>query len=141
MQSAATRRVSARTTEIAASRVGPYAITPGMDSMSAHQRPSSSTPRTMGIDSGETVPSFHRSCSLLARLQTPRAGPCVVADRSPYPSQRRASFAPAAGFAVMTTGTTTTLSSYLTVILAFPAATPETPPSLVTAATVGRSEV
>src|ERR1035441_1774802 len=56
-------------------------------------------------------------------------------------SQRRASLAPAAGFGVTTTGTTTTLSSYLTVILAFPAATPETPPSLVTVATVGRSDV
>src|ERR1035441_3906775 len=58
-----------------------------------------------------------------------------------FPAQRRASFAPAAGFGVTTTGTTTVLSSYLTVILAFPAATPETPPSLVTAATVGRSDV
>ena len=48
MQSAATRRARARTAEIAASRLGPYAMTPGMDSMSAHQRPSSSCPQDDG---------------------------------------------------------------------------------------------
>src|ERR1019366_10605316 len=51
MQSAATRRASARTAATAASRVAPYAITPGMDSISAHQRPSSSCPSVIGIDS------------------------------------------------------------------------------------------
>ena len=33
------------------SRLTPYAITPGIDSMSAHQRPSSSIPTTIGMDS------------------------------------------------------------------------------------------
>src|SRR5450631_2989628 len=74
MQSAATRRASARTAAIAASLVGPYAITPGMDSMSAHQRPSSSCPRTMGIDSGETVSiGLASSGNIIATLT--RAGP------------------------------------------------------------------
>jgi hypothetical protein len=40
-QPAATRSASARTEAIADSRVSPYAITPGIDSMSAQQRPSS----------------------------------------------------------------------------------------------------
>src|SRR5438067_11748238 len=40
MQSAATRNARARTAAIADSRVAPYAITPGIDSMSAHHRPS-----------------------------------------------------------------------------------------------------
>src|SRR5207248_3306863 len=51
MQSAATRNASARTAAIAESRVMPYAMTPGMDSISAHHRPSSSRPTTIGIDS------------------------------------------------------------------------------------------
>src|ERR1039458_581290 len=51
MQSAATRNASARTEAIADSRVAPYAITPGIDSISAHQRPSSSNPTTIGMDS------------------------------------------------------------------------------------------
>ena len=34
---------------------GPYAITPGMDSISAHQRPSSSCPSAIGIDSDKGV--------------------------------------------------------------------------------------
>src|ERR1700683_1200385 len=51
MQSAATRNANARTAAIADSRVAPYAITPGIDSMSAHQRPSSSSPTTIGMDS------------------------------------------------------------------------------------------
>ena len=55
MQSAATRNANARTAAIADSRVSPYAMTPGMDSMSAHQRPSSSRPTTIGMDSTVTV--------------------------------------------------------------------------------------
>lgn len=40
---------------VAASRVSPYAMTPGMDSTSAQQRPSSSRPKMIGIDSTMTV--------------------------------------------------------------------------------------
>lgn len=58
MQSAATRSAKARTAAIADVRVSPYAMTPGMDSMSAHQRPSSSRPVTIGIDSTVTVSIF-----------------------------------------------------------------------------------
>src|ERR1035438_3028538 len=56
MQSAATRRASDLTDAIAEARVAPYAITPGMDSISAHQRPSSSRPTRIGIDSTVMVP-------------------------------------------------------------------------------------
>jgi hypothetical protein len=55
MQSAAMRKARARTAAIAESRVAPYAITPGMDSTSAHQRPSSSRPATIGIDSTPAI--------------------------------------------------------------------------------------
>jgi hypothetical protein len=54
MQSAPRRKASARTATIAESRVTPYAITPGMDSMSASQRLSSPRPTTMAIDAGVT---------------------------------------------------------------------------------------
>src|SRR5437763_14468912 len=66
MQSAATRKANARTAAIADSRVSPYAMTPGMDSMSAHQRPSSSRPTTIGIDSTVTVSIdfYYNSCEL-----------------------------------------------------------------------------
>src|ERR1039457_5339662 len=51
IQSAATRTAIACPEAIADSRVAPYAITPGIDSISAHQRPSSSNPTTIGMDS------------------------------------------------------------------------------------------
>src|ERR1700733_10167531 len=55
MQSAATLRARDLTAAIAVSRVAPYAIPPGMDSISAHQRPSASRPTRIGIDSTVTV--------------------------------------------------------------------------------------
>src|SRR6266567_4592272 len=69
MQSAATRNAKARTAAIADSRVPPYAMTPGMDSMSAHQRPSSSRPMTIGIDSTVTV-----SIDFLVLIIAPKEG-------------------------------------------------------------------
>src|SRR5260370_22313464 len=59
MQSAATRNARAQTAAIADSRVAPYDITPGIASMSAHQRPSSSRPTTDW--NGFYGDSLHRS--------------------------------------------------------------------------------
>ena len=73
MQSAATRRASARTAEIADSRLKPYAITPGMDSMSAHHRPSSSRPTKIETESTVVI-SIRASLSLYC-LQSTSRGP------------------------------------------------------------------
>jgi hypothetical protein len=77
MQSAATRSANARTAALANSRVSPYAMTPGMDSISAHQRPSSSRPTTIGMDSTVTVSIDFYVNHRLERNRRPRR--CVNA--------------------------------------------------------------
>jgi len=65
IQSATIRSASERTAVIAASRELPYSITPGIGSMSAHQRPSSSRPTVIGIDStvSECIGAHHAQAS------------------------------------------------------------------------------
>src|ERR1035437_6733527 len=71
MQSAAARNASARTAAIADSRGAPYAITPGINSISAHQRPSSSRPTMIGMDS-TVICSFDLSFNII-ELETASA--------------------------------------------------------------------
>jgi hypothetical protein len=75
---AQSKRPHSRNRRVASRAVGHHS---GMDSTSAHRRPSSSCPRTMGIDFVETVPlglarySITAATTISSNLRTPSSTP------------------------------------------------------------------